>query len=106
MKNKSRTGGYQKLDAHLFGLDGNFNFNGGINKQPYKLSIQMDDLILKTIIFILKDKKTNKPVVMTHFQGFENDDEARDFSHYLTDTFCNNGMPLEPDDLSPKRTLH
>ena len=36
----------------------------------------MDNLILKTIIFILKDKETKKPVVVTHFQGFENDDEA------------------------------
>jgi predicted phosphohydrolase len=66
----------------------------------------MDDLILKTIIFILKDKKTNKPVVMTHFQGFENDDEAKDFSHFLTDTFCGDGTPIEPGDLHPKRTLH
>jgi hypothetical protein len=33
----------------------------------------MDNLILKTIIFILKDKETGKPVVVTHFQGFEND---------------------------------
>ena len=67
----------------------------------------MDDLILKTIIFILKDKKTNKPVVVTHFQGFENDDEAKDFSHYLTDTFCSDGIvPFDPGDLHPKRTLH
>ena len=64
-------------------------------------------LILKTIIFILKDKKTNKPVVVTHFQGFENDDEANDFSHNLTDHFANVGLePFEPPDLSPKRTLH
>jgi hypothetical protein len=43
---------------------------------------------------------------MTHFQGFENDDEAKDFSHFLTDTFCGDGMPIEPGDLNPKRTLH
>tara|TARA_R110002020_G_scaffold252679_1_gene466551 strand:+ start:1857 stop:2060 length:204 start_codon:yes stop_codon:yes gene_type:complete len=67
----------------------------------------MDNLILKTIIFILKDKETKKPVVVTHFQGFENDIEANDFSRYLTDHFTNVGPePFEAPDLSPKRTLH
>jgi hypothetical protein len=67
----------------------------------------MDNLILKTIIFILKDKETKKPVVVTHFQGFENDDEANDFSHKLTDHFAHVGLePFEVPDLNPKRTLH
>ena len=33
----------------------------------------MDDTFLKTIIFIMKDKKTKKPIVITHFQGFEDE---------------------------------
>ena len=32
----------------------------------------MDDTFLKTIIFIMKDKTTKKPIVITHFQGFKN----------------------------------
>jgi|TARA_B100000029_G_scaffold388522_1_gene384742 hypothetical protein len=60
----------------------------------------MENLILKTIIFILKDKETQKPVVVTHFTGFDTDEEAQNFSKFLTDQFANE------DDLSPKRTLH
>ena len=55
---------------------------------------------MKTIIFILKDKETQKPVVVTHFTGFDTDEEAQNFSKFLTDQFANE------DDLSPKRTLH
>ena len=62
----------------------------------------MDNLILKTIIFILKDKDTKKPVVVRHFTGFDNDEQANDFSRYLTEEFVNNDV----EDLSPKRTLH
>ena len=51
-------------------------------------------------IFILKDKETQKPVVVTHFTGFDTDEEAQNFSKFLTDQFVNE------DDLSPKRTLH
>ena len=40
----------------------------------------MDDRFLKTVIFIMKDKKTKKPIVITHFQGFQNNEEAEDFS--------------------------
>ena len=36
----------------------------------------MDDKFLKTVIFILKDKATKKPVVITHFQGFKNQEEV------------------------------
>tara|TARA_R100000742_G_C4249840_1_gene68277 strand:- start:212 stop:394 length:183 start_codon:yes stop_codon:yes gene_type:complete len=60
----------------------------------------MENLILKTIIFILKDKETQKPVVVTHFTGFDTDEEAENFSKFLTDKFTNE------DDLNPKRTLH
>ena len=42
----------------------------------------MDDLILKTIIFIMKDTKTNKPVVVSHFQGFDSELEAHNFSEF------------------------
>ena len=59
----------------------------------------MDNLILKTIIFIMKDKVTHEPVVVTHFQGFKDEEEATEFSRYLTEHFVN-------DDLCPKRTLH
>jgi len=59
----------------------------------------MDNLILKTIIFIMKDKVTHEPVVVTHFQGFKDEEEATEFSRYLTEHFVH-------DDLSPKRTLH
>ena len=62
----------------------------------------MDNLILKTIIFILKDKDTEKPVVVSHCSRFDNDEQANDFSRYLTEEFVNNDV----EDLSPKRTLH
>jgi hypothetical protein len=35
----------------------------------------------------MKDKKTKKPIVITHFQGFENNDEAEDFSEFLKTQF-------------------
>ena len=43
----------------------------------------MDDYILKTIIFIMKDTKTNQPVVVSHFQGFKDDSEAKNFSEFF-----------------------
>jgi|TARA_X000001316_G_C916623_1_gene30901 hypothetical protein len=56
----------------------------------------MDDRFLKTIIFIMKDKKTKKPIVITHFQGFQDDDEAADFSDFLKTQFV---LPTDyPDD--------
>ena len=61
----------------------------------------MDNLILKTIIFILKDKETKKPVVVTHFTGFDNDQQADDFSKFLTEVFVS-----DDDYIKPKRTLH
>ncbi len=47
----------------------------------------------------MKDKATHEPVVITHFQGFKDDQEATEFSRYLTEQFVS-------DDLSPNRTLH
>ena len=49
----------------------------------------MDDLELKTIIMILRDKQTNKPVVITHFTGFETDEEAENFSKTLKEKYIN-----------------
>ena len=61
----------------------------------------MDNLILKTIIFILKDKETKKPVVVTHFTGFDTDEQANDFSKFLTEEFVQDDHHMKP-----KRTLH
>ncbi len=47
----------------------------------------MDDTFLKTIIFIMKDKTTKKPIVITHFQGFRDEEEANDFSEFLKTQF-------------------
>jgi hypothetical protein len=56
----------------------------------------MDDKFLKTIIFIMKDKITKKPIVITHFQGFKNHEEAEDFSDFLKTQFI---MPTDyPDE--------
>ena len=44
----------------------------------------------------MKDKKTKKPIVITHFQGFQDDDEAADFSDFLKTQFV---LPTDyPDD--------
>ena len=56
----------------------------------------MDDTFLKTIIFIMKDKTTKKPIVITHFQGFRDEEEAEDFSDFLKTQFI---LPTDyPDD--------
>ena len=62
----------------------------------------MDDLELKTIIMILRDKQTNKPVVITHFTGFETDEEAENFSKTLKEKYIND-ITLD-DETDP--TLH
>ena len=62
----------------------------------------MDDLELKTIIMILRDKQTNKPVVITHFTGFETDEEAENFIKTLKEKYIND-IPLD-DETDP--TLH
>ena len=46
----------------------------------------MDDFILKTVIFIMRDT-TNKPIVVSHFQGFKDDNEALNFSEFLKEQF-------------------
>jgi len=61
----------------------------------------MDDRFLKTIIFIMKDKNTKKPIVITHFQGFKTNDEAEDFSEFLRTQF------ILPDDYpDSNETIH
>ena len=35
----------------------------------------------------MKDKTTKKPIVITHFLGFKNEEEAEDFSDFLTTQF-------------------
>jgi hypothetical protein len=58
----------------------------------------MDDRFLKTIIFIMKDKTTKKPIVITHFQGFQSSEEAEDFSEFLKTQF------VLPDDYPDANT--
>ena len=61
----------------------------------------MDDRFLKTIIFIMKDKTTKKPIVITHFQGFKNEEEAADFSDFLREQFV---LPTDYPDANT--TIH
>ena len=35
----------------------------------------------------MKDKTTKKPIVITHFQGFRDEEEANDFSEFLKTQF-------------------
>jgi hypothetical protein len=35
----------------------------------------------------MKDKNTKKPIVITHFQGFQSSEEAEDFSEFLKTQF-------------------
>ena len=60
----------------------------------------MDDKYLKTIIFIMRDKITKKPIVITHFQGFEDEEEANDFSNFLRTQFTYDY------DYEPNKTIH
>ena len=52
----------------------------GINKQ-------MKDLILRTAIFIMKDKTTGRPVVVTKFYCFEDEQEAHELSQILKEQY-------------------
>jgi hypothetical protein len=61
----------------------------------------MDNYILKTIIFITKDKRTNKPVVITQWNGFETEQEALDFSNYLKEMTLDEML-----EENPKDTIH
>jgi len=61
----------------------------------------MDNYILKTIIFITKDKRTNKPVVITQWNGLETEQEALDFSNYLKEMTLDEML-----EENPKDTIH
>jgi len=47
----------------------------------------MDDKFLKTTIFIVKNKTTKKPIVITHFEGFRDKADAEDFSLFIKEQF-------------------
>ena len=49
----------------------------------------------------MKDKKTKKPIVITHFQGFEDEEEANDFSNFLRTQFI-----LTSDYPDSNETIH
>ena len=49
----------------------------------------------------MKDKSTKKPIVITHFQGFENEEEAADFSEFLKEQFV---LPTDYPDANT--TIH
>ena len=51
----------------------------------------------------MKDTKTNKPVVVSHFQGFEDEKDAHNFSEFLKEQFI---QPIEQEDPYPNVTLH
>ena len=51
----------------------------------------------------MKDTKTNKPVVVSHFQGFEDEKDAQNFSEFLKEQFI---QPIEQEDPYPNVTLH
>ena len=61
----------------------------------------MDDKFLKTTIFIIKNKVTKKPIVITHFEGFKDKADAEDFSLFIKEQFV-----LEEDFLNQNKTLH
>ena len=95
-KNKQRTWGFYFGVHQFFVLLRKLKLMDGTDKQ-------MDNLILHTIIFVMKDKETNKPVVVTHFTGFEDDEEASKFTEFLKDQFTN---PLHEDFDNMNKTLH
>jgi len=48
----------------------------------------------------MRDKITKKPIVITHFQGFEDEEEANDFSNFLRGQFTYDY------DYEPNKTIH
>jgi len=64
----------------IFVFDVRLRLIQGINKQ-------MKDLILRTAIFIMKDKTTGRPVVVTKFYGFQDEQEAHEFSQILKEQY-------------------
>ena len=95
-KNKQRTWGFYFGVHQFFVLLRKLKLMDGTDKQ-------MDNLILQTIIFILKDKETKKPVVVTHFTGFDDEIEAQQFTEFLKDQFT---TPLYEDFDYKNKTLH
>ena len=63
----------------------------------------MDRPYIKNNNFIMKDTKTNKPVVVSHFQGSDSELEAHNFSEFLKEQFI---QPIEKEDPYPNVTLH
>ncbi len=61
----------------------------------------MDDKFLKTTIFIVKNKTTKKPIVITHFEGFRDKADAEDFSTFIKQQFV-----LEEEFDNQNKTLH
>ena len=61
----------------------------------------MDDKFLKTTIFIIKNKVTKKPIVITHFEGFRDKADAEDFSTFIKQQFV-----LEEEFDNQNKTLH
>ena len=61
----------------------------------------MEDKFLKTTIFIVKNKTTKKPIVITHFEGFRDKADAEDFSTFIKQQFV-----LEEEFDNQNKTLH
>jgi hypothetical protein len=61
----------------------------------------MNDKFLKTTIFIIKNKVTKKPIVITHFEGFRDKADAEDFSTFIKQQFF-----LEEEFDNQNKTLH
>ncbi|BAQ88739.1 hypothetical protein [uncultured Mediterranean phage uvMED] len=62
----------------------------------------MDNLLLKTMILIMKDPTSGKPIVISSFHGFESEQEAQDFSNYLKEMTIDEMLYED----NPKQTLH
>ena len=61
----------------------------------------MEDKFLKTTIFIVKNKTTKKPIVITHFEGLRDKADAEDFSTFIKQQFV-----LEEEFDNQNKTLH
>ena len=72
--------GFLLTDTPFLTFDVKLKLIQGINKQ-------MKDLILRTAIFIMKDKTTGRPVVVTKFYGFQDEQEAHEFSQILKEQY-------------------
>ena len=54
------------------------------------------------MILIMKDPNSGKPIVISSFHGFENEQEAQDFSNYLKEMTIDEMLYED----NPKQTLH